>query len=132
MKIYSLNDRISIKIDTISILISPLSYKQKAEIQASIARYAVSKDTSDLLEGSFKALKYSVKDIKGAKNKDDSDYQITLENGIASDDSIEGLLNSSISNKLTNVAISLLNGIPTEIINPMTGEPLEGVTIENF
>jgi hypothetical protein len=132
MIIHSLKDRINVKIDEITVVISPLSYRQKAEVQSIIARYSVSKDSNDLIDGSFKALKYAVKDIKGAKNKDKSDYQIKLENGIAEDNSIEELLNSSISNKLTSVALSLLNGIPKEIINPMTGLPLEGVEIENF
>jgi hypothetical protein len=131
MQVYGLNDKISIKIDDITIIVSPLSYKQKGEIQSLISRYSETKDSMDLIEGSFKTLKYAIKEIKGAKSGD-NDFSIVLENGIASDDSIEALLNSSISGKLTTASLALLNGIPKEIINPITGKALEGVVVEGF
>ena len=118
--VYSTEDIIPIKVEGLTVYVSPLTYKQKDEIQnLFIANKAV--------EGVVKAMKYAIKDIDGLITPDGNKLKLKLKNGELDDKTIDTLLNTSFGVKLNVVCISLLNGLPKEFIDPQTGEPLEGV-----
>ena len=132
MKIYSAKDKVDIKVQDVVVSISPLTFQQKGEIQVDLVEYEKNGSTKALIDGSFKAIKYAVKKIKGFKTVHDEDYELEFEdNGVLKDECVNDLLNTEISSELTTICIGLLNGIPTKIVNPVTGEPLEGIKILN-
>lgn len=130
MKVYSLTDRVHIKIGEVVVAISPLSFKQKMEIQAEMIKFESEKDVNALMEGSFKALKYAVKGVEGLTGSKGK-YELSFEDGVLADNCVEELMNIEIGQTLTSICIGLINGVPREIINPMTKKPLEGVKIIN-
>lgn len=123
MKIYKISDRIKIKIGDIVVKVSPLSFAQKSEIQADLIKFQQSKDIKDLMDSSFKAIKYAVKEIENI------DYQLEFEGNVLTDACVEDLLNCEINNQLVAACIAFLNGVPNQIINAETGKPLEGIEI---
>lgn len=131
MKIYKLSDRIKLRIADVELTLAPLTRVQKYDIQSSIFKWESTKEATHLIEGSFKAVKYGVRGISGVHGLDGSEYKLSFDGDVLSDDCVEELLNSELSNEITVSAISLLNGIPKKIINPMTGKELEGVEIVN-
>jgi len=122
MKIHRLTDRIPIQIDKITIYVSPLSFAQKSEIQSEISKYASTKDLASCYKGSYLAIKYAVKQIEGV------DYELEFEGNVLKDECVEDLLNCEVSTKLTTACISLMNGIPKEIVDD-NGNPVEGIKI---
>jgi hypothetical protein len=143
MKIYTVNDRIKIKIHDDIVYISPLSLNQKAEVQACFSKYSETNDKKDLIMASFRAIKYSLKAIESAEHYEGDEYNFCFEEYIdnylpepiilkvLTDKCVTELFNTYITNELSVTALSLLNSIPKEIINPMTSKPLEGVIIIN-
>ena len=119
--VYSTDDIIKINIEGLTLSVSPLTYKQKDEIQSLfINRQA--------LEGAVKAMRYAIKDIEGLKNRDGSDFKLKRKAGQLDDKTIDALLNAPFGTKMNLVCVSLLNGIPDQFLHPETGEPLEGVS----
>lgn len=129
MKIYRTTDRIEVKIDTVSIFVSPLSYKSKMEMQDLMLK-ASSGDMSSAMQAVIMALKVSIKDIKGLSLPDGSDYTLSFIGDELTQDCIDDLLNLSISNKISSVCTSLLAGIPNEIVDS-NGAPVPGIKIVN-
>lgn len=119
--VYSTDDIIDINVEGLTVSVSPLSYKQKNEIQ----NLFLSKEA---LEGAIKCMKYALKDIKGLKNRDGSDFKIKLKNGTLDDKTVDMLLNAPIGGKINIICVSLINGIPDQFMHPETGQPLDGVS----
>jgi hypothetical protein len=126
MIIYKTTDRIRVEIGGITFLLSPLSWDQKQDILNEVK----------LIEGkpnnrnsTYKSLKYAVKGIEGVKLADGSPYVINLENGLISDECVEDLLNLEIAPKLIMTSYSFVHGVPSKIVNPVTGEAVDGVEI---
>ena len=119
--VYSTDDIIKINIEGLTLSVSPLTYKQKDEIQTLFIN-------RDAIGGAVKAMKYAVKNIEGLKNKDGSDFKIKLKAGQLDDKTVDMLLNASFGTKMNLVCVSLLNGIPDQFLHPETGQPLEGVS----
>jgi hypothetical protein len=122
MKIYSLNDRITVKVGELTFKLAPLSYKQKIEIQN------IFKESKDA-EGSILCLKYSVKDVEGIETLNGEKYNLSFDESGLTDTCLNDLLNIELSPKLMIACATLVNGIPQEIVHPVTGKPLEGVKI---
>lgn len=124
-KIYRLTDRIKVKVDDIIITISPLSIQQKSEVEAEGA----SGGSAALLKASLKALKYAIKDIEGLENAEGSAYKLEFDpDGSLSDACLDDLFNVQQSLKLITIALNLVNNIPDEFYDPVTGVPLDGVS----
>ena len=129
MKIYSLQDKIRLKIANIEIAVSPLNTLQKAEIQGLIMKSL--KDPSNMLpsiQASCLCIKYGLKELKGAKMADGSPFELQFEDGKLTDDCVEMLNNSQLSVKLHQTCFNLLNGIPT-VWTDEHGEELKGVEV---
>ena len=123
---YSIHDRIPVKIDSIEVKVSPLSYIQKAELQSEMIS-ASSGDMKAIMSAAFKAIKYAVKEVKGIKKRDGEDFVLEFDGIVLSDYCVNSILNMEQTSKLTSVCAALLDGIPREITDPRTNLPLEGV-----
>jgi len=123
-KIYRMSDRIRLKVDDLEIKIAPLSIHQKAEVEE-----AASKGTSSaLLKATTSAISYALRDVKGLVDASGNPYELEWdESGKLTEDCISELFNLKASEKLSTIALSLINGIPDEFTSPITGEKLEGV-----
>jgi hypothetical protein len=126
MIIHKITDRIKVKIGEITFHLSPLSWDQKQDI-VSDAKLVEGKPTNR--NSTYKCLKYAVKNIEGVTLADGSPYVVQLENNVLSDECVEDLLNLELSNKLIIACYSMVQGVPSKIINPVTGQVLEGVEI---
>ena len=124
-KIYKVNDIIPLKIDGLVVNISPLSFEQKMDIQAEILKG----DSQSAMQAAARAVKYSVKSVKGFENADGSEYQISLIDNKITDECWDELQNVEQAQKLIMVCLNLLNGIPSEFVDPNTGKALDGVSI---
>lgn len=124
MKIRKTTEKISVKVGELLFKITPLTFEQKCEIQTVLAAGT----TTAILKASKLAMKFSVKEITGLQNSDGSDYEVTFDNEGLSDDVINDLGNSEIGDRLNYMCISLLNGIPNQFENPITKQPLDGVS----
>ena len=124
MKIYKLTDRVTIKIEGLTFKLAPLSWQKKAEIQALMVE---GKHT----EGSVMCVKECVKDVQGLETLAGEKYEIRLEDGVLSEESLNDIMNIEDSAKLMLACASLVNGIPKEIVHPVSGERIEGVQVVN-
>lgn len=130
MKIYKLTDRLKVKINDVEVALAPLTYAQKSEIQSYMMK-AAKGDIDAGMAGARLAISYSLKDVKGIENCDGSEYKLDMENNVISNDCMEELLNSEMSNELTLIAVQMLVGIPKVFVNPNDGKELVGVQIVN-
>lgn len=124
-KIYKITDRISVKIGGLMVKLSPLTFEQKAEIQA----LAVSGDFKKTLEAARLSVKYSVKEIDNLQDATGKPYVLEFDSSGLKDDCINDLLNLEENESLSMACLGLLRGIPDQFINPFTREKLEGVSI---
>jgi hypothetical protein len=120
--VYTMSDKRQLKIDDVTITISPLDYKTKADMQACVI-------AGRPMDAAVLALKHSIKGVSGLKLEDGSGYSLPMDpDGTVSDAGINDLLNIPQSSRLSAVCISLIHGMPQgEFIDPETGKPIKGV-----
>lgn len=120
--IYSITDKIEIKVDDLVVVISPLHYKVKSDIHSEIIN-------GKTMDAAILALRHGIKEVRGLSRQDGSSYSVEFDpEGRLSDDCVNDLLNIPESSKLNLIAISMVNGIPKgDFIDPETKTPLEGV-----
>lgn len=132
IKLYSMKDRIPIKIDDITVTIAPLSYKDK-QILKGLMEMALKKDTSmdTIIFASKYAIKCCVKKVEGIIDSMDQIYKVQFEDNkqYLTDDCVEDLLALPITDKLICTCSTLIKGIPDEITNPYTGKRMDGVKV---
>lgn len=117
-KVYSLDDRIDLKVGDLKVTFRPLSYEEKSNIQALM----VSGNIKSAMDGAYEALKTALVDIKGLCNRDGSAYLYDKEK-------FDDILNLPESPVLTKAALNLLSSVPSEFIDPSTSKALEGIEI---
>lgn len=122
MKIYKTTDKIKIKINDLFFYLSPLSYKQKIDLQNLLVQKRE-------MEASIMAVRMSLKDVEGLETSTGEKYELSFENELVSEDSIDDILNLQGSSSLQLASIHFMTGVPKEILNPVTGLPIEGVKI---
>ena len=89
MKILKLSDRISVKQDGIELIISPLSLEQKMEISG-LNKIEGGESKVDRIGIALKTIKFSLKNVFGLTNHDETKYEPTFDsNGFLSDESVE-------------------------------------------
>lgn len=119
--VYRVTDRFDVEIDNIVVSLSPLDYKVKADMQANVI-------AGKPMDAAVLALKHCIKDVKGLKLADGSDYELKFDGDSLSEDTISDLLNIPESSKLNVIAIGLIHGMPKgEFLDPETHKPMEGV-----
>jgi len=106
-----------------------LTYKEKNTIAGLTTKLQNGSTVIDSSLNCFYVLKYGLEKVEGLVNPDGSAWELVKENDINTDESIDALLNSKVSNGLIWAAHNMLEGIPDKIINPITGLEVEGVKI---
>lgn len=123
--VYRKNDVVKVQVHDLEVHLNPLTHHQKNQIQSLL----VSGGVDGLMNGAALALKSAIKDVKGIKMHDGSDYRLEFENGAITDECLSDLLNLKIQSELSAICLAMVNGIPDQFINPETGEVYEGVKI---
>lgn len=80
----------------------------------------------------FLNIKHGLKHVKGLLNSDESKYRLKFECNkklALTDACVDEILATPLHNDLIYSARCMMDGIPTEVINPITEKPLEGVKI---
>ena len=126
MIIYKTTDRIEVEIGGIKFLLSPLTWDQKQDILNDVK---LSEGKPNNRNSTYKSLKYAVKGVEGVTLSDGSPYVVNLENGLISDECVEDLLNLEVAPQLIMTSYSFVQGVPSKIVNPVTGEAIDGVEI---
>ena len=129
MRIYKRTDRIPVKIGELTVKIAPLSLEQKAEVSTKLISGRVKGESKDLLHATMLAIKYAVKSIDGLTDGDDKPYQLQFDGELLTDECASELMNMSISGKVQSVCLALINNIPDEFTDFVTGQKLDGVEI---
>lgn len=127
-RIYKTTDRIKVKIDEIEVSLAPLTLDQKTEAKVLQATGKVERNYKKVQDGVLLLIKYALKDIKGVKNLDGSDYKLEFENNMVSDSCINDLLNMEMHPKLIMICSSFANAIPSQFVDN-DGKPIEGVEL---
>lgn len=130
-KLISMNDRIPVEIDDITIYISPLSYAQKMELQSYMAN-AIKGDFVQAMKGAAMAVKYAIKDIDGVEDFEGYKFKLDFEEDgkSLSEACVDNLLNLPQNSKIITTCSALLQGIPLDgIRHPETDEIMKGITI---
>ena len=99
--VYSTDDIIEINVEGLTVCVSPLTYKQKNEIQNLFLN-------KEALEGAIMAMKYAIKDVRGLKTRDGKDFKVKKKGGLLDDRTVDTLLNSSTGTKINLICVSLL------------------------
>jgi hypothetical protein len=123
-KIYRTTDRLPVAIGNIEFKISPLSFQQRSEIQSHLQK-ANAGDMMEAMQGSFLALKYAVKEIKGIETFDGKKYKLLFETDgekSLTDDCVNDLMNLECFPKISTMSVALINGVPDKA-------PMEGITL---
>ena len=115
--VYKTSDEVELNFGEVSIWISPLTFEQKAKIQAT-ANLSGGASVEDQLKASYLAIKYAVKRCSGIQYSDGSDYKLVLENGMLTDECADNIYNTELSNSLANYCVNLINGIPNHVTLP--------------
>lgn len=123
-KIYKVTDRIPLVIEDLTVIVSPLTFEQKMQVQTEILKLG----GQGAMRGAKLACQYAVKEIKGLKLDDNSDYVVEIKDGKVSDECWDDLQNIKETQKLITVCLNLINGIPKDFTDPQTGKKLEGVS----
>lgn len=127
-RIYRLTDRIPVKIDGITVTISPLSFDQKIELQSLMLQAKA--DPMFAVKGARLAIKYAVKGIEGLEDSSGQPYIVLVENGQLSDECVDDLLNLQENSKIITLCSQLINGVPRVVIDPSTGKQMDGISFE--
>jgi hypothetical protein len=128
-RIYKRTDRLTLKIDDITLKLAPLSMDQKNEIQTAMTKGRREGDAAEAAKGVCLSIRYSVKGIEGLEDGDGNPYKLTFDvNDNLSDECLDDLLNLELNKKLALVCAKLTNCIPSEFTDE-NGEPMTGVEI---
>jgi hypothetical protein len=123
--LYRPSDIVPVKVDDITVNISPLTFEQKMKIKSAILE---NKSDGPML-GAKLACQYAIKSVSGIILPDGSDYKLSRENDKLTDECWDDLHNIKETQKLITICLALLNGMPEEFIDPQSGKKLEGVKI---
>jgi len=128
-KILKITDRIPLKIDDIEFKLAPLTFLQKMEIQEHMAGAGIG-NLKEAMQGAAKAIKYSIKDVRGIEDYEGNSYTLEFDDsGFLTDGCVDNLLNLQQSEKLIAACAAMLSGLPDkELLDPRTGEKLEGIS----
>lgn len=123
-KIYRCSDRLPVMIGDIEFKISPLSFQQRSEIQTHLSK-ANNGDMNEAMVGSFIAIKYAVKEVKGIESFDGKKYKLAFddkEERSLTDECVNDLMNLECFPKISTMSVSLINGVPDK-------SPMDGITL---
>lgn len=108
-----------------------LNYFTRNKIASLTTSYSQGNVLSDVGLVSFYNIKYALKEAKGLVDESGGEYKLTFVEGedCLTDECVDELLASELDDALLYSAMSLGAKVPTEILNPVTKLPIEGVEI---
>ena len=110
-----------------------LTYKEKNKIAALTTRVEQGKAIVDSSLTCFYVIKYGLLEVEGLELEGGVKWRLSKhdEDGIQvnTDESIDALLNTEVSNGLIWAANDMMGGIPSKIVNPLTGREVAGLEI---
>jgi len=109
-----------------------LTYRIKNLIAAAVTSVKQGQVYVDSALSCFYHIKYAVKHVEGLHNPDGSAYALAFEDDkkeALTDACTDELLALGFNANLIYASNQLLNSIPSEIVNPLTGKKLEGVEL---
>lgn len=112
-KIYKTTDRLTYKVDDITIKIAPLNMEQKVELSELMV--AGRQDIKKAMEGTVKVLRYALKEVKGLEDSDGNDFELEFDSGMLTEECAEMLLNIEQSPKMIALCSSFVGGVPSEL-----------------
>jgi hypothetical protein len=127
-RIFRKSDRIAVKIDDVTVKLSPLTIHQKVETTQAMYNGQANADLRELTRGTVLALKYSVKSVEGVYDSDGKPYQLQFEGDSLTEECVDDLMNLQITKKLALVCAGMLNGIPEEFTD-ISGNKIDGVEL---
>lgn len=130
MKIARLTDRFKIKMEGVTVTVSPLSGRQKLEMTSMIKQREDGKLYIDKASQELYLVKHSVKAIEGLTDYDEKDYVLHFDGDSLSDDCAEEILGFLVNTYFTTANTQAMNGIFGDVLNPMTGESIKGIEVE--
>jgi hypothetical protein len=131
MRIYRLTDTLEFKIGEITIKVSPLSQKQKADVNAEMIKLQ-SEDINIKVgyRGLYLCIKYALKGISGLETMDGKEYKLDFEDGVLTDQCVDELLNLDISPEIAAVCTQFMRKV-SEKITDAEGNELKGIEFIN-
>ena len=132
MRISRLTDRFKIKLDGVTVMVAPLSGRQKLEMTSMIKQREDGKLYIDKPSQEHYLIKHSVKSIEGIQDYDGKDYVLDFDGDSLSDDCAEEVLSFLVNTYFTVANTQIISGIMGDVINPISGKPIEGIMIERL
>lgn len=128
--LYRTTDRIEIKIQDITLFVSPLSHHAKMTLLQKSGTVK-SEDPRGMLEFAAEMIRLCVKDVRGVSLVDGSEWRPDFSEGKLTDESLGELLSLPMSAQIMQVAGAFMQGIPAtnQVIDPSSGLPIEGVEV---
>ena len=128
-KILRESDRVNLTVGEVVFTVAPLKFDVKQEL-ASCTKLVAGKEILDLAKAQFLYIKYALKDIKGVEDHSGEPYELEFEGEYLTDSCTNEILTLEQKDSLSTAAWQIVNGVNGELIDPLTGEKLEGVSLE--
>jgi hypothetical protein len=134
MKIARLNEKIKIKLEDVTVIVTPLSGSKKIEMTSMVKASKEGKLTVDKAAQELFLVKHSVKALEGLKDLDDKEYQLsfTEEGGPLTDECAEEVLSFLVNTYFTIAMVQSMKGLFGVVTNPYNGMTLEGISTERI
>ncbi len=121
MRIYKPGDRLTLKIEEIEVVVEPLTFREKSEILSKMGRASAKGNAEEAFRNNFETLRYAIKDVTGFTNEDGSPWRPTFdEDGRLDWESLDVLLNMTVTEPVLNHIAGFLQGIPKKLPEGVT------------
>jgi hypothetical protein len=125
-KIFRKTDKIKVRVgnesDNLVLVLSPLDYQQKNEIQSMLLEAQNKNEPTRYVDGIRLAIKYSVKGVENCVDGDGNKYVPAFENGLLTDECVDDLMNMDLSDKVMMVCANLARGVPSKFLDQQNKE----------
>lgn len=117
--------------EKITLVFSQLNYFSRNKIASITTSYKKGGVFIDSSLSCFYNIKHALKEIYGVIDAEGNPYKLKFENDNEelTDECVDELLSTELSDALLYTAASISNNIPTQILNPITKLPIEGLEI---
>jgi len=122
---------LDIKVDDeiVRLTFKQLTYSEKANISSLTTTFKNGKVFIDSVMNTFYMVKYALKDISNVKDNEGNEYKLSFDGEYLTDECVEEILAAKFSQSLILASSTMLESIPDEAVDPLTGKKLEGVEI---
>jgi hypothetical protein len=129
IKIMRASDRVKVKIDEAVFTLRPLNLWERDEMLSLAA--TGQGDTEKTREATIKAIRYAVVNVEGIECLDGTPYELNFDGPHLTEECVNELLMTEISDKMVSSCYAMIYGLPQEI-RDSEGNVIPGVeVIEN-